>query len=168
MNTDEHFIKAALEEAEKSLNLTLLPVGAVLVLENKIVAKAHKQDVHSYHTDHAEIMLLREYFQGKNLRRKNQHIALYTTLEPCMMCLGTILHLPISRLVYAAKDPYGGACCILNHPQLLPYRHQKNQIELVSCVCEDLAKMQLKKFLAITEEPFYQDRENLLVQYILS
>ena len=161
------FMQKALNEAQQSLDQKLLPVGAVLVIDNEVVAKAHKDETTSYHLDHAETLLVREYFKGKKVYRGDIDITLYTTLEPCMMCLGVILHLPINRLVYAAKDPYGGGCCIMDHRENLPIRHQNN-IEIIGGICEDEAKEQLREFLKITEQSFYKDTENPLVHYILN
>lgn len=168
MNNDKKFMRLALEEAETCLEDKILTVGAVLVVNGDVVGKSRKTMNHSYHTDHAETVLLRNYFKGKNVRRSDQHIALYTTLEPCIMCLGLILHLPINRLVYAASDPYGGACCIVCNKEHLPYRHQKESLEVVEGICELEAKEQLRRFLAVNEHKFYKDESNLLVRYILS
>ena len=158
----------ALEEAEKCLEQKILTVGAVLVVNGLVVGKCHKDNFHSYHTDHAETLLLRQYFKDRVVRRGNQTISIYTTMEPCMMCLGLMMHLPVDKLFYAAKDPYGGGCCILSHPHILPFRHQEKPMQVTSCLCENEAKNQLKRFLDVNEHDFYKDKNNLLVHYILS
>lgn len=157
---DVAFMQEALKESEKALQQQLLPVGAVLVINNEIVGRSHKDSAHSYHLDHAEIMLVRDYFKGKKIDRNQYQIALYTTLEPCIMCLGTILHLPVGKIVYAAKDPYGGGCGLLHHKELFPIRHHDKMPEVVEGVLEAEAKDQLKRYLEITDMPFYKDQEN--------
>lgn len=163
----EFYMKIALKEAEKSLAIKVLPVGAVLVVDGEVVAKSHKDEKNSYHLDHAEISLVRDYFKGKNLKRDDHDISLYTTLEPCMMCLGTIMHLPIKNIIYAAHDPYGGGCCVLRSSDL-PFRHKKNPIEVRSEICEKESKELFKKFLEINESLFYKDETNPLVWYLLN
>lgn len=108
-------MKLAIKQAHKSFEKDLFPVGAILVVDDQAVLEASKDNSHSYHTDHAEIMLLRDFFKGKKIKRGQHNIELFTTLEPCLMCIGTILHLPINRLVYSATDPYGGG--VISYPK---------------------------------------------------
>lgn len=161
----EYYMQIALQEAEKSLAEKILPVGAVLVVDGEIVAQTHKGEMNSYHLDHAEILLVREYFKDKHLARGDHDIVLYTTLEPCMMCLGTIFHLPIRAVVYAAQDPYGGGCSIVSAVEL-PFRHKKNMLEVIPGICEFESKKIFKEFLKTTDIPFYQDTTNPLVKYL--
>ena len=107
---DEKFMRAALKEAEKAYKEGEVPVGAVLVHEGKIVAKAHNQ-VESLQdaTAHAEMLLLTmgaSHFHHWRLLKTT----LYCTLEPCMMCAGGMLLSRIERLVWGAKDIRHGAC----------------------------------------------------------
>lgn len=167
LEQDSVFMQEALKEAAISLQDKLLPVGAVLVIDGQIVARAHKDNAHSYHLDHAEIMVFRDYFKGKKFDRGDFMITLYTTLEPCIMCIGTLLHLPIQKIVYAASDPYGGGIEILKHSDILPLRHRDKIPQVVGGILEQDAKKQLRRFTEITEMPFYKDSENPLVRYIL-
>ena len=165
--TDYEIMRIALQEAEKCLVDNLLPVGSVLVVDGEIVAKAHKSQEHSYHLDHAEIMLVKDFFRGKTIHRKDHSISLYTTLEPCIMCLGTIMHLPISRIIYAARDPYGGGTSVLVENNL-PVRHQKNKLEITPCICEKESKELIAKYIETTDSQFYRDQDNPFVSYILT
>jgi len=164
----DKFMKVALEEARKSLEKKLLPVGAVLIVDGKIVGKAHKDESHSYHLDHAEILLLREFFKNKSIKRGEHEIVIYTTLEPCVMCLGTILHLPVDAVVFSSKDPYGGGCSILQCNNL-PHRHKTNNFESIGGILEKESVKLFKDFINMETSDFYspQNTENLFVKYIL-
>jgi tRNA(adenine34) deaminase len=122
MNSDLDFLRAAIAEAESAEAKGEVPVGAVVVHENKIIGRGQNRVLRdSDPTAHAEIVALRE--AGLHLRNyRLEDCTLYATLEPCAMCAGAILHARISRLLYAAPDPKAGACgsvlSVLNHPQL--------------------------------------------------
>lgn len=105
---DEYYMREALKEANKALDLDEVPVGAVVVCGDKIVARAHNlteqlNDV----TAHAEMQAFTaasEYLGGKFL----EDCVLYVTLEPCVMCAGASFWTRISRLVYGATDEKRG------------------------------------------------------------
>jgi tRNA(adenine34) deaminase len=105
---DAYFMKEALKEAEKAYAAGEVPVGAVLVHDNKIVARAHNQtELLSDVTAHAEILLITsaaasmgtKYFEG---------FSLYVTLEPCVMCAGAIRWARLGCIVYGASDEKAG------------------------------------------------------------
>ena len=103
MTDDEKFMKAALDEALKAFDEDEIPVGAVIVVNGKIVARAHNMterlnDV----TSHAEMQALTIASSqgGKYLPQAT----LYVTLEPCVMCAGALSWAQIGRIVYGAKD----------------------------------------------------------------
>ncbi|MCB0546982.1 MAG: nucleoside deaminase [Phaeodactylibacter sp.] len=106
--SDEHFMKQALKEAEAAFELGEVPVGAVVVCQNQIIARAHNQteqlnDV----TAHAEVLALTaasNYLGSKYL----QDCTLYVTLEPCVMCAGALQWAQLGRLVYGAPDDKRG------------------------------------------------------------
>ena len=110
MNTDEQWMKIAINEAHLAMDENEIPVGAVLVKENQLIAQAHNQPIRkSDPTAHAEIEVLRK--AGEKLQ--NYRLAkttLYVTLEPCTMCLGAIIHARIERVVFGALDPKSGVC----------------------------------------------------------
>jgi tRNA(Arg) A34 adenosine deaminase TadA len=120
--TDLTYLRAAIAEAQSAEANGEVPVGAVVVHNNKIIGRGQNRVLRdSDPTAHAEIVALRE----AGLALKNYRLedcTLYATLEPCAMCAGAILHARIARLVYAAPDPKAGACgsvlSVLNHPQL--------------------------------------------------
>ncbi len=103
-NADEYCLNHALKLARQAENLGEVPVGAVLVLENIMIAEGWNQPIQSYDpTAHAEILALRQgALHLQNYRLINT--TLYVTLEPCMMCIGAIIHARVKRLVFGAFD----------------------------------------------------------------
>ena len=104
MNDDEKWMQIALNESIAAKNEDEIPVGAVLVRNGKLIAKAHNQPISTNDpTAHAEIQVIRK--AGK--REKNYRLVgttLYVTLEPCLMCIGALVHARIDRVVYGAND----------------------------------------------------------------
>jgi tRNA(Arg) A34 adenosine deaminase TadA len=111
------WMRRALELAKQGAAAGEVPVGAVLVLNNEIVAEGFNQPIlNKDPSAHAEIQALRAGAQAlDNYRLLNT--TLYVTLEPCMMCAGAMVHARINRLVYAALDPKAGA--VVSKMQLL-------------------------------------------------
>lgn len=109
MEKDDYFMKAALRAAKKAAKNGEVPVGAVLVKAGEIIAAAHNCPISANDpTAHAEIMVLRK--AGKKLGNyRLLDTALYVTIEPCIMCMGAILHARVKRLVFGAFDPKAGA-----------------------------------------------------------
>lgn len=117
----------ALEQAQKAASVGEVPVGAVLVDQNnELLAASHNQPISSHDpTAHAEIMVLREAARIKNNYRLND-TTLYVTLEPCVMCVGAMIHGRIGRLVYGAREYKTGA--IQSACQLLDDVHFNHKI----------------------------------------
>ena len=114
---DESFMREALTLAQRAWDLGEVPVGAVVVKDGEIIGRGFNQPITSSDpTTHAEIVALREaaaYF--KNYRLVD--CELYVTLEPCMMCVGAMLHSRLKRVVFGAADPKTGACgSVINLP----------------------------------------------------
>lgn len=106
---DEKFMWEAIKEAEKSAALDEVPVGAVIVKDNKIIARGHnlREKTHDP-TSHAEIVAIRK--ACKKLKSwRLEGCTIYVTIEPCAMCAGTLLWTRINRIVFGANDPKGGA-----------------------------------------------------------
>ena len=110
MNIDEKWMKIAMDEANLAMNEEEIPVGAVLIQNNKLIARSHNQPIKNNDpTAHAEIQLLRKAGeQQKNYRLIGSTI--YVTLEPCTMCFGAMVHARIERIVFGASDPKTGVC----------------------------------------------------------
>lgn len=106
---DQFFMQEAMEEAIKAAQEGEVPIGAVIVFNNQIIAKAHNlRETNGDPTAHAEILVLREASRLKGHWRL-LGTTLYTTLEPCPMCAGAMVMARIDRLVFGAFDPKTGA-----------------------------------------------------------
>ena len=144
MTEDEKWMNLAIEQAIKAQDEDEVPVGAVLVKDGLLIAKAHNQPISTNDaTAHAEIQLIRA--AGK--KQENYRLtgtSLYVTLEPCAMCLGAMMHARIERLVYGAHDPKTGACG--SSENLIDENCFNHKIDLVSGVLENECKQLLKKF----------------------
>jgi tRNA(adenine34) deaminase len=105
---DIYFMKLALEEAERADSLDEVPIGAVLVLEGRLVGQGHNSPIRRNDpTAHAEIQALRS--AGEWLRNyRMPESTLYVTLEPCLMCFGALVQARVARVVYGAPDPKVG------------------------------------------------------------
>ena len=144
MIEDEKWMSFALEQAGKAEKEGEVPVGAILVKDDLIIARAHNKPISTNDpTAHAEIQLLRA--AGEEL--KNYRLpgtTLYVTLEPCAMCLGAIMHARIERVVFGAHDPKTGVCgSSENFMEASCFNHK---IDLASGVLENESKQLLKSF----------------------
>jgi tRNA(adenine34) deaminase len=110
MNEDEKWMQIAISEANLAKSKDEIPVGAVLIQNNELIAQAHNQPIsHNDPTAHAEIQVLRiAAKQQRNYRLVGSTI--FVTLEPCAMCLGAMMHARIKRIVFGASDPKTGVC----------------------------------------------------------
>ena len=113
MQQDNDYMKMALEEAQKALDHDEVPVGAVVVLEGKILARAYNSPITSSDPSaHAEMLALRQAAAAiGNYRLVGAE--LYVTLEPCVMCAGAILQARLARVIFGARDPKTGAVASL-------------------------------------------------------
>ena len=136
--SDEYFMKKALLEAEQAFEKGEVPVGAVIVVDNKIIACAHNlTELLNDVTAHAEMQAITSasnFLGGKYLH----NCTLYVTLEPCQMCGGALFWSQISNVVYGASDPERG-CISLNNKL-----HPKTKIK--GGILEDQASSLLKRF----------------------
>ena len=105
---DEHFMQEALKEARKAFELDEVPVGAVIVCEGKIIARAHNlSEKLTDSTAHAEMQaftMASSFIGGKYLKE----CTLYVTIEPCPMCAGASFWTQLGKIVYGAKDEKRG------------------------------------------------------------
>jgi len=144
VNRDEKFMAIALEEAEAAIRKGEVPVGAAVVLDEDILARAHNSPIAlNDPTAHAEILVLR----GAAGRLGNYRLTgttLYVTVEPCIMCVGAIVHARISRLVYGAADPKNGGVASLY--RILEDRRLNHTVEVKSGVLAGFCAELLGRF----------------------
>ncbi|MGB5553953.1 MAG: nucleoside deaminase [Flavobacteriaceae bacterium] len=135
---DTYYMKRALQEAETAFEKGEVPIGAVIVIEDRIIARAHNlTELLNDVTAHAEMQAITaaaNFLGGKYLK----NCTLYVTLEPCQMCAGALYWSQISKIVYATSDPQRG-CGVLGTKL-----HPKTNI--VGGVLEEEASQLLKKF----------------------
>jgi tRNA(adenine34) deaminase len=106
---DDRFMGLALDEARRAATAGEVPVGALVVLDGRVVARGHNEPIGSRDpTAHAEVVALRAAARALGNYRIPE-ASLYVTVEPCVMCCGAALHARIARLVYGAEDPKAGA-----------------------------------------------------------
>jgi tRNA(adenine34) deaminase len=102
-------MQEALEEAHKGLALGEVPVGAVIVIDDALVARAFNQPIRSVDpTAHAEMIALRDAARQTGNYRLTE-ATVYVTLEPCLMCVGALVHARVRELVFGAPEPKSGA-----------------------------------------------------------
>lgn len=141
---DQEFMREALAEAGKAARIGEVPIGAVIVYEEKIIARAHNlKETTGDPTAHAELLALRTAAQLRQGWRLSG-ATLYTTLEPCPMCAGAMVMARISRLVYGAMDPKAGSAgTLMNIVQDERFNHK---VEITSGVLATECGNILKEF----------------------
>ena len=140
---DRH-MAAALEEALRAREAGEVPVGAVVVVDGAIVGRGFNQPIRSHDpTAHAEIVALREAARAVGNYRLTG-AALYVTIEPCLMCVGALVHARVSTLVYGASEPKSGAVCsTMRAPELAGLNHR---FDVVSGVREAECREMVQAF----------------------
>jgi len=135
---DQYFMKKALQEAEEAFEKGEVPVGAVIVIDDRIIARAHNlTELLNDVTAHAEMQAITaaaNFLGGKYLTK----CTLYVTLEPCQMCAGALYWSQISKIVYGAKDDERG--CTKLKTKLHP------KTKMIGGVMADEASRLLKRF----------------------
>ena len=140
----EAFMRAALAEARVGLAAGEVPVGAVVVLDDVIIAQAHNAPIaHGDPTAHAEVLALREAARKVGNYRLPR-ATLYATLEPCVMCCGAVIHARIARVVYGAADPKAGA--VASRYRLLDDGRSNHRVDSLGGVLEAECGALLKEF----------------------
>lgn len=145
-DSDIGFMQEALEEARSAAAAGEVPIGAVLTLDGRVIARSGNRTIRDCDpTAHAEIIVLRKAAQvAENYRLAGA--SLYVTVEPCSMCAGAMIQARIPRLVYGADDPKGGAAhsCfqILSNPRL------NHQVEITAGVLAAECAAVIQSFFA--------------------
>ncbi len=137
-------MRMAIEEARQGEAEGEVPIGAVLVLEDRTTCRSHNQPIAlSDPTAHAEILVLRAA-AAKMGNFRLPESTLYVTLEPCVMCAGALLQARIKRLVYGAEDAKGGGVRSLF--SLLEDKRLNHQVEITAGVLADPCREVLQQF----------------------
>ena len=153
---DERFMKAAIEQARIAEDNGDVPIGAVIVHENKIIGRAYNQREQLQDpTAHAEIIALTQAAAAL----ENWHLngcTMYVTLEPCPMCAGALVLSRMDRLVYGCDDPKAGACKSLYN--IVQDERLNHRLEVTSGVLADECSQQLQEFFAKRREKNKNDK----------
>lgn len=143
-NQDEKWMRVALQEAGLALKKKEVPVGAVVVYQDKVIGRGHNQtETLNDPTAHAEILAIGAAANYLNSWRLPDSV-LYVTLEPCAMCAGAIVLARMGKLVFGAYDPKTGACGSLYN--LVRDKRLNHQVEVVSEVLKEDCSALLQTF----------------------
>ncbi|MCA1032982.1 tRNA adenosine(34) deaminase TadA [Bacillus timonensis] len=144
MKNDEYYMKMAIEEAKLASSKNEVPIGAIIVQEDKVIGTGHNlRESHQRSIAHAEILAIDDACKQVGSWRLEE-ATLYVTLEPCAMCAGAIVLSRIKRVVYGAKDPKGGCAGTLMN--LLEEERFNHQVEVDTGILEDECGQLLSSF----------------------
>ncbi len=144
MLTDEEYMREALAEAAQAADEDEVPVGAIVVVNGEIKGRGHNRVIQLHDpTAHAEILAIREAAQAIANYRLND-ATLYSTIEPCAMCAGAIIHARISKLIYGATDEKAGA--VATHFQICTTNFLNHRTEIVGAMLEPECREMIQSF----------------------
>jgi len=150
LQSDQYFMGEALRQATKAYAIEEVPVGAVIIHEGRIIARAYNQvEMLNDATAHAEMLAITQAEQAMDNWRLTD-CTLYVTKEPCPMCAGAVVHARLKRVVFGVSDPKagaaGGAMNLLQFPTL------NHQCEITHSVREEESRLMLKSFFSEKRE----------------
>ncbi|MEE9912133.1 MAG: tRNA adenosine(34) deaminase TadA [Deltaproteobacteria bacterium] len=144
MLTDEDYMRLAIDEAGRAVVQGEVPIGAVLVLEGRILAMAHNAPIGGNDPSaHAEMLVIREACERTGNYRLTG-ATLYVTLEPCIMCAGAMLQARLARVVFGARDPKAGA--VVSLYQILADRRLNHQVDITEGILREESGEILSRF----------------------
>lgn len=140
------FMRAALEQAARARDAGEVPVGAVVVIDGAIVGAGHNQPVSSHDpTAHAEVVAMRDAARRLGNYRLTG-ASLYVTVEPCLMCVGAMVHARIAELVFGTPEPKAGAIESTQHAHEHPALNHR--IRVISGVLAAECRQMMQEFFA--------------------
>ena len=143
VKNDEYFMREAIALAKEAESIDEVPVGAVVVRDGEIIARAYNtRQTSKCATHHAEILAIEEACRVMGGWRL-PGVTLYVTMEPCVMCAGAIVNSRIDRVVWGADDMVAGCCGSVINFNSYPFNHS---FATTSGVCEDECKELLQEF----------------------
>lgn len=157
MDSHTYWMHEALTEAYRAQTLNEVPVGAVVILNNVIIARAYNQPITACNpVAHAEILALQA--AAKNIGNYRLiDCDLYVTLEPCTMCAGALVHSRINRLIFGAYEPKAGA--IVSTAQILNQPHMNHRIEVIEGVLQSECSTLLSNFFRMRRDQIKQHKK---------
>ncbi|MBC8570627.1 tRNA adenosine(34) deaminase TadA [Zongyangia hominis] len=152
---DEKYMRLALEEAQKAAELGEAPIGAVVVREDEVIARAHNlRETQKNALAHAEILAIENACKALGGWRLTR-CTLYVTLEPCPMCAGAMVNARLPRVVFGAKDAKAGVCGSVCSLFAMPFNHRP---AVTSGVLEEECTAILSQFFQKLREKRQKDR----------
>ena len=144
MTQDEKYMKEAIKQAKKAAAIEEVPIGCVIVCEDKIIARGYnKRNLKKNTLAHAEIIAMNKASKVIGDWRL-EGCTMYVTLEPCQMCAGALVQSRIDRVVIGSMNPKAGcAGSVLNLLQIAGFNHQ---VEIVQGVCQEECSSMLSSF----------------------
>ncbi len=160
MTQDEKYMRAALREAKKAYALDEVPIGCVIVQNDKIIARGYNRRNTDKNTlAHAEIAAIKKASK-KTGDWRLEDCTMYVTLEPCQMCAGAIVQSRLAKVVIGSMNPKAGcAGSVLNLLQMKEFNHQ---VEMVKGVLEDECSKMLSGFFQELREKKNQEKKRQL------
>ena len=160
MTQDEKYMRAALREAKKAYALDEVPIGCVIVQNDKIIARGYNRRNTDKNTlAHAEIAAIKKASK-KTGDWRLEDCAMYVTLEPCQMCAGAIVQSRLAKVVIGSMNPKAGcAGSVLNLLQMKEFNHQ---VEMVKGVLEEECSKMLSGFFQELREKKNQEKKRQL------
>ena len=150
LHSDAYFMGEALRQAARAFEAEEVPVGAVIVREGRIIARAYNQvELLKDATAHAEMLAITQAEQAVGDWRLTD-CTLYVTKEPCPMCAGAIVHVRLARVVFGASDPKGGAAG--SAVNLLQFPTLNHKCDITAGVREPECRALLQSFFAAQRE----------------
>lgn len=144
MMDDASWMRLALQQAQRAADVGEVPVGAVLVRGDEVLAEGYNCPISAHDpTAHAEIVVLRAAAKAVGNYRL-PGTTLYVTIEPCAMCVGAMIHARVERVVFGAPEPRAGA--VISSQQLLDATHFNHRVIYTGGVLADECASILKKF----------------------
>ncbi|AFL98510.1 MULTISPECIES: tRNA adenosine(34) deaminase TadA [Desulfitobacterium] len=140
----QDYMRLALEEARIAFEYGEVPIGAVVVHDNQVIAKAHNEkELRQDPTAHAEVLAVQRATQALGVWRLSE-ATLYVTLEPCPMCAGSLVQARLKTLVFGAADLKGGAVGSVTN--VLDVNRWNHRVEVVAGILEEECSQILKDF----------------------
>ncbi|MCI9123844.1 MAG: nucleoside deaminase [Eubacterium sp.] len=157
LTIQEKFMKAALREAKKAYQIDEVPIGCVIVRDDKIIARGYnRRNIDKNTLAHAELTAIRKASK-KTGDWRLEDCTMYITLEPCQMCAGAIVQSRMKEVVIGANNPKAGcAGSVLNLLQVAQFNHQ---VQIVRGILEEECSMMLSQFFSELREKKKRRRE---------
>jgi len=164
---DREFMEQALRHARTALDNNWIPVGCVFVEKGRLIAHGIKTGQHHPRFDHAELNAVHQALWSLEGPKTLSGVTVYVTLEPCMVCMSTLMACRVERIVYGLADHYAGASHFLTKAVNMPPMYQKVKPRIEGGCLATESRALLHEFFSGNEQGKTWNRNNPLVRYCL-